>query len=188
LGGQQGGWQSNPATTPDGAPLSGWWLRVVARVLDAIFTSLLALPLTGWFYYHYLTGLLSWSHDQAAQAALGAAPVMAFPPISAYAYALVGQAIGLLVAAAYEVFFLRRSGATPGKKIFGISVRLRNVAGLMPMRAILFRTACSFAMSLISIAHLLDILWPLWDDKRQAIHDKVAETNVVVGSQPKRDA
>jgi hypothetical protein len=26
---------------------------------------------------------------------------------------------------------------------------------------------------------LLDDLWPLWDDKKQAIHDKLAKTNVV---------
>ena len=26
---------------------------------------------------------------------------------------------------------------------------------------------------------LLDYLWPLWDDKNQAIHDKIAKTNVV---------
>jgi len=26
---------------------------------------------------------------------------------------------------------------------------------------------------------LLDVLWPLWDDKKQAIHDKIAGTNVV---------
>jgi uncharacterized RDD family membrane protein YckC len=35
---------------------------------------------------------------------------------------------------------------------------------------------------------LLDALWPLWDDKKQAIHDKAAATNVVVGRQPKRHA
>jgi uncharacterized RDD family membrane protein YckC len=26
----------------------------------------------------------------------------------------------------------------------------------------------------------LDSLWPLWDKKNQALHDKVARTNVVV--------
>jgi uncharacterized RDD family membrane protein YckC len=39
--------------------------------------------------------------------------------------------------------------------------------------------------SLGSLFTLLDGLWPLWDDKKQAIHDKVAATNVVVGPQPK---
>jgi uncharacterized RDD family membrane protein YckC len=31
---------------------------------------------------------------------------------------------------------------------------------------------------------LLNGLWPLWDDKKQGLHDKVAATNVVVGPQP----
>ena len=35
------------------------------------------------------------------------------------------------------------------------------------------------------IVFLLDYLWPLWDDKRQALHDKVAATQVVVGKQPR---
>ena len=29
------------------------------------------------------------------------------------------------------------------------------------------------------IFSLLNVLWPLWDDKNQALHDKVAKTNVV---------
>ena len=34
------------------------------------------------------------------------------------------------------------------------------------------------------IVFLLDYLWPLWDDKRQALHDKVAATQVVCGQSP----
>jgi len=30
-----------------------------------------------------------------------------------------------------------------------------------------------------SVYSLLDDLWPLWDGQRQALHDKVARTNVV---------
>ena len=30
------------------------------------------------------------------------------------------------------------------------------------------------------IIKILNLLWPLWDDKRQALHDKIAKTNVVV--------
>jgi uncharacterized RDD family membrane protein YckC len=188
MGGPQGGWQSNPATTPDGAPLSGWWLRVGARVLDGIFTFLIALPFTGWFYYRYFSGVMTWTQDRVAQSTSGSAPVLEFPPLGVYGYAFAGSIIGLLVAGIYEVFFLSRRGATPGKMIVGISVRLRNVPGPMSMKTILVRTVCYFAMSLVSIAHLLDVLWPLWDDKKQAIHDKAAATNVVLGPQPRRDA
>jgi uncharacterized RDD family membrane protein YckC len=182
------GWQSHPATTPDGVPLSGWWLRVGARVLDLIFTFVLALPLTGWFYYRYFDGVLSWSKDLATQSASGSAPVIALPPWSIYQYAFAAVLIQLLVAGVYEVLFLSRSGATPGKKIVGISVRLRDQAGPPPMRTVLIRTGCFFGMQLVNVAYLLDVLWPLWDDRKQAIHDKAAATNVVLGPQPKRDS
>jgi uncharacterized RDD family membrane protein YckC len=161
---------------------------VGARVLDGIFTFVLALPLTGWFFYQYMAEAMTWANDRAAQAAAGSAPIIELPPGEVYGYAFVGGIIGVVVAGIYEIFFLRRSGATPGKKIVGISVRLRNVSGPMPMKAVLVRTVCYFGMSLINVANLLDILWPLWDDKRQALHDKAAATNVVMGPQPKRDA
>jgi uncharacterized RDD family membrane protein YckC len=36
---------------------------------------------------------------------------------------------------------------------------------------------------LFGLLGLLNDLWPLWDDKKQALHDKVAATNVVIGPQ-----
>jgi uncharacterized RDD family membrane protein YckC len=188
LGQQDSGWQSHPATTPDGVPLSGWWLRVAARVLDQIITFVIALPFTGWFFYRYFSGVVDWSKELAADSASGSAPVVAFPPWEVLQYAVAASIIGLLISGAYEVFFLSRSGATPGKKIVGISVRLREKAGPPPMKTVLIRVATFFGMQLVNIVYLLDVLWPLWDDKRQAIHDKAAATNVVVGPQPKRDA
>ena len=186
LGQQDSGWQSHPATTPDGVPLSGWWLRVAARVLDQIITFVIALPFTGWFFYRYFSGVVDWSKELAADSASGSAPVVAFPPWEVLQYAVAASIIGLLISGVYEVFFLSRSGATPGKKIVGISVRLRDQPGPPPMTTVLVRTGCFFGMQLINIAYLLDVLWPLWDVKKQAIHDKVAATNVVIGPQPKR--
>jgi uncharacterized RDD family membrane protein YckC len=181
-------WQAQPSTTPDGQPLAGWWLRVLARLLDGLFTTLLALPLTGWFYYNYVVGFVDWSNNLASQTAAGTAPILELPPSDVLEYAMVASFIGLAVSAAYEVFFLRRSGATPGKKIVGISVRLRDQAGPPPLSAILGRTVCYFGFQLVGVVTLIDVLWPLWDVKKQAIHDKVVGTNVVVGPQPRRDA
>ena len=36
-----------------------------------------------------------------------------------------------------------------------------------------------FVGSVTGLYSLLDVLWPLWDAKKQAIHDKIASTNVV---------
>jgi uncharacterized RDD family membrane protein YckC len=189
LGPQDLGWQSHPATTPDGVPLSGWWLRVAARLLDSIFTFILAVPFTGWFYYRYFVGYMNWANDLAAQSTAGTVPVFGLPPLDIYLSLFAAVIIQLLVSGAYEVFFLSRSGATPGKKIVGISVRLRDQAGPPPMKTVLVRTGFFLVVQLplINIAYYLDVLWPLWDNKKQALHDKVAATNVVVGPQPRRD-
>ena len=170
LGQQQLGWQSHPATTPDGVQLAGWWLRVAARVLDGIITLVVSLPFTGWFFYRYFVGVVDWSRDISDQTAAGSAPVVLFPPWDVLQFLVAASIIGLLIKGAYEVFFLNRTGATPGKKIVGISVRLRDRAGPMPMKTILGRTACYYGFSLVNIASLLDVLWPLWDDKKQALH------------------
>jgi uncharacterized RDD family membrane protein YckC len=188
LGGQQLGWQLHPSTTPDGVQLAGWWLRVGARLLDVLFTFVLSLPFTGWFYYRYFVAFMDWIRPLSAQTAAGSVPVVTFPPAAVTQFAVTASMIGLLIAAGYEVFFLNRSGATPGKKLVGISVRLRDRAGPMPMKTILGRSLCYFGFQLISFVSLLDVLWPLWDNKKQAIHDKIAATNVVVGPQSKRDS
>jgi uncharacterized RDD family membrane protein YckC len=189
VGQQPGAWAFSPATTPDGVPLAGWGSRAAARLLDGLFSSLLALPLTGWFFYRYIKGAIDWANQRADAAVEGGpVPLTPFPPWDVLKFALAAGVVGLLVTAAYEVFFLRRSGATPGKKILGISVRLRDRAGPPPMKTILGRTGSILGMSLVSMASLLDDLWPLWDEKKQALHDKVVGTNVVVGPQPRRDS
>jgi uncharacterized RDD family membrane protein YckC len=160
---------------------------VGARLLDQLFVFVLALPFTGWFFYRYFVAAFGWLDDLAAETTAGSAPVVVFPPWEILRWSVAAGIIQLLIAGVYEVFFLSRSGATPGKKIVGISVRLRERAGPPPMKTVLGRTACYFGFQLFNIS-LLDDLWPLWDDKKQALHDKVVATNVVVGPQPKRDA
>ena len=81
-------------------------------------------------------------------------------------------------------------GCDPGKLALGIAVRLRERPGNPTLVVALKRQLIYIGTSLLSlvpgigaasvIIKLLNLLWPLWDDKRQALHDKVAATNVVV--------
>lgn len=89
--------------------------------------------------------------------------------------------------------FLRWKQATPGKLITGLRVRRRETPGALPWATILLRVGFVSALSLLSrvpvagilvvLVLLLNYLWPLWDSKKQALHDKVAGTNVVMASQ-----
>jgi uncharacterized RDD family membrane protein YckC len=196
---QQSGWQSQAVPcTPDGVALSGWWKRVLARLIDGIIVSTLALPLM-FSPLSRAGALLGDAFRKGYAAAEAGTPE---PELSAQWTEQLDSAImqvGLTVLAIYviyEVAFLTMTGATPGKRAVGISVRLRDKPGPPPLLAVLMRTGVKEGTTLVglvlglflSLFSLLNVLWPLWDDKKQAIHDRAGATNVVVGPQPRRDA
>lgn len=196
--GQQAlGLQSQRATTPDGVVLSGWWKRVLARILDTIIIWIVALPLTFTFLARTYTIFDDYLQQTITAAKAGSqAPV---EPAAELVSALTpASLIMLVVLLAYEIAFLTWRGATPGKMVVGISVRLRDKAGPPTLVVVLKRTVVQEGGAMFnsvpvlsglgSVFSLIDVLWPLWDPKKQAIHDKVAATNVVVGPQPKRGA
>jgi uncharacterized RDD family membrane protein YckC len=181
--------------------LSGWWKRVLARIIDNIIVWIVALPLT--FVPLTRAGTISWEYVQeiwaAAQATSSTVPVLSVELTTELNGAILQASLTVLaVYLVYEVAFLTTTGATIGKRAVGISVRLRDKPGPPPLLAVLKRTAVKEGGNLVasvpviglfgSLFSLLNVLWPLWDDKKQAIHDKVAATNVVVGPQPRRDA
>jgi uncharacterized RDD family membrane protein YckC len=176
-------------TTPDGQPLSGWWRRVFARIIDSLIVSIIGLPFTGYFYWQYFKAIWAYMEDTMDAAAAGTPQTSFALPAEAYQWMIPAVLIGLVVGFVYEFFFLTRTGATLGKKAVGIAVRLRDVPGLPPGAAVAKRFGIYTAISLLSaipvvgtlfsFLALINYLWPLWDDKKQALHDKVAATNVV---------
>jgi uncharacterized RDD family membrane protein YckC len=151
--------------TPDGVPLAGWWWRVLARVLDGI----IAIPL-----YVITAGPVLATQWGAMGDYVNDTTGNTDPPAAFYLALLVAMVTYFL----YEVVFLLWKQATPGKLILGMRVRLRESPDL-PAGAVFGRVGITFVMGLCWIASLLDYLWPLWDAKKQALHDKVAKTNVV---------
>ena len=194
--GQPAGWHGNLPTTPDGVVLSGWWKRVAARIIDNIIVSIIALPL--WFVPMKTVITSFQGYLDKVVAAVQAGSTMPAQPNDLTSPILQVSLTILVVSVIYEVAFLTTTGATLGKKALGISVRLRAVPGPPPVAAVLKRTAVKDAGEFAGLVPILglfgslftlfDSLWPLWDDKNQAIHDKAAGTNVVVGPQPKRDS
>jgi uncharacterized RDD family membrane protein YckC len=181
-------------TTPDGQPLSGWWRRVLAVILDNIVQLPLylvaALPVLIWQW----DDLSRWFSD-LTDAVENDTPNPPDPaildPTSAPGLLLV---LSLLAATTlYAVVFLRWKQATPGKLILGLRVRRRETPGPLPWPTIVVRVGFVTALSLFSqvpligllfgLVALLDYLWPLWDSKNQALHDKMAGTNVVMHHQ-----
>jgi uncharacterized RDD family membrane protein YckC len=183
-------------TTPDGQPLASYGQRVGAYLLDGLISGLVSLVLGGYWILQFFTWYAGYLEGLFRQIDAGGNPSVDQTAITSQAtsYLLPVIAVSLVVQVVYQVAFLTRRGATPGKMIVGIAVRRRDRPGLPDLATVLKRVALGVVVSLLgflpaasavgSLVSILDLLWPLWDDKRQALHDKIAGTNVVV--QPRR--
>ena len=184
-----GGRPGQAVATADGVPLAGWWWRVLAAVLDNVFlgivTTLVSFPLWRPVVQRFQAAFAE--IVEAAQQGQPAPPVLTAQDIitrqEQFYLALIGVAIGL----AYHVLFLRLRSATPGKMICGLRVvpvdqgRSREV---LSWRTVLLRALVWVGpglYTLLVLVRLLDVLFPLWQPKRQALHDLVARTQVTKG-------
>lgn len=195
--GAPGGYASYPAaggyagqaavpTTPDGQVLSGWWRRVGAYVIDTIIINVISWIVAFPAARDYFDAVSRMS-DEVLSGNQGGDLATLMGDVAA-PLATIGI-VAILVSLVYNVAFLRWKSATPGKMALGIEIRLRETPGQLPFGTILARWGVQNINRVLgflpylgffgSLFWLLDSLWPLWDTKRQAIHDKVAKTNVV---------
>ena len=78
-----------------------------------------------------------------------------------------------------------KNGMTLGKQIVGIRVVKEDgqpvTVGFAVLREFVVRTLLFGIVGwfFLGIPGLLDVLWPLWDDKNQALHDKMVSSYVV---------
>ncbi len=184
------GWGNPRDVTPDGERLAGWWSRFAAVIIDGIITGLLT-AIVGWRWTAEIFRTYGDFFTESLDAAQAGQPA---PDSFALGSELAPQImvlslVGILITAVYHCGFLRWKAATPGKLAMGLRVRLRERPGPLSWNTILVRWAMRFLGSLLGVVPLLGIvapiytlvdgLWPIWDPHRQALHDKVAKTNVV---------
>jgi uncharacterized RDD family membrane protein YckC len=184
-------WGTRRDLLPDGAVLAEWWRRLLARIVDGfvvgLVTAIVAFPWLGDLIVALGTFL-----DQSLRAAEsgGAAPDQGAFQSEVTAVVLPITIASVVVALIYEVGFLVWRSATPGKMLLGTKVRPAAANGPVSLVVALRRQAISVATSLLgivpylgffgSILSILDPAWLLWDPRRQALHDKVADTVVVL--------
>lgn len=171
-------------TTDDGVPLAGWGWRVAARLVDGLVTgviaSLVVFPVTA-----DLVAYLSAQVDRAAQAAQSgqSAPGLSMTDPELVKILGIISLAQLLVSLAYEMAFLLWKGGTPGKLLFGLRIRpWQNGQQLTPTVVAKRWVASDGAASIPNIGtfyYIVDVLWPLRDERHQALHDKFAGTCVV---------
>ncbi|WP_197430084.1 RDD family protein [Auraticoccus cholistanensis] len=176
-----------PALTADGVPLAGWWHRAGAIVVDGLLlgvvTSLLSLPFLQ-TAFDAVVALFDASLEAARQ---GQPPPPQPDPTSLITptETLALGAVQLLCGLAYHGLFLRLRSATPGKLLLGLRVvpvdRGRSTERL-GWRAALLRALVWVAPAVVTwlfVLRLVDVVLPLTNPRRQALHDLAARTQVV---------
>jgi uncharacterized RDD family membrane protein YckC len=78
----------------------------------------------------------------------------------------------------YPWFTVALWGQTPGKMALGIKVVRGSDEGRVGWGRALGRYLSEFALGLFSLPLLLSYLWPLWDSRKETLHDKMAGTIV----------
>lgn len=169
------------ATTPDGRPLASWGSRLGAALIDGVIVLVLygiaGLPILVSMFDRLRQNVQA--IQDATNAGTTLSPFAIYDGLGGQLAALV--AIGLLVNLIYSTLFWRFKGATPGKMMVGLRIEPRDRPGQLTWGQVLKRWLLQFGVAAVigGIYSLLDGLWPLWDDKRQALHEKWARTNVI---------
>jgi uncharacterized RDD family membrane protein YckC len=158
---------------PPGVTLSSWGRRFAAYLIDGIMQSVLALGVAvgiGFAVYNAVSGSdaenAGWAAGVIAYIVLALVWFVLYPPLTMRRQG-------------------ERNGQTWGKQWLGIRVIREDgqpvTAGTGFIRDVLMQDLVfGFIGSFVFyVPWLLDGLWPLWDDRNQALHDKVASTFVI---------
>ncbi|MGB7820418.1 MAG: RDD family protein [Ornithinibacter sp.] len=189
-----GGWTTRSDVLPDGDVLAQWWQRLLARIVDVVIIGVLS-AIVAWPWLGQAFTLMGDFLQESVEAGSGGAEpdIVAFQ--AEFVDALLPVVIAsLVVSVVYEVVFLVWRSATPGKMLFGTMVRRTGGRGRLTVVDALKRQAIEVATGILgfvpvisifaSMISVLDPAWLLWDPRRQALHDKVADTVVVLRTRP----
>jgi uncharacterized RDD family membrane protein YckC len=148
---------------PNGAPLAGYGLRLGGWLIDAVILWVV-LALVLWPLHAYRR-----IHDTG----------------NVHGMTLHANGVGILVPAVVVILYgMFLCGSARGQTLGMMIVRVRvvdaNSGGPIGMGRALGRGAFEYLMVvIIFIPWVVDMLFPLWDQRRQTLHDKVTNSVVV---------
>jgi len=134
-----------------GVEYAGFWIRLLASILDSILLLMVSVPLLLWFY----------------------GPEVFFVTESpGLAYDIINIVLPII---AFLVFWQYRA-ATPGKIMVGIYIVDAETLGKPPFDRLILRYI-GYYVSLLPLC--LGFLWIGFDKRKQGFHDKIARTLVI---------
>lgn len=144
-------------TKIDAWPKAGFWMRLVATFIDAFIVFVLQ------FLLGSLLALAGFATGGGGEGAVGN-------------MAILIQLFGFVLSFAYYVFFTGYCGQTPGKMALRIKVIRRDGSSLSYGRAAFREIPAKFISGIIfGIGYLM----VAFDDQKQGLHDRMADTYVI---------
>lgn len=154
---------------PGGLIYAGFWIRVGAKLLDALIIGVPFFVIVMVLVFAFIVPNVARNPATAQQLSGPANPV-------------VGQFLGLMIDGGaflinfcYNVFFLGKFGATPGKMAAGLRVvnadgsRISfGMAAARVLAEILSGLICYFGYFMVG-----------WDNQKRALHDRICNTRVI---------
>jgi uncharacterized RDD family membrane protein YckC len=172
--------------TADGVPLASWWWRALAVVIDnMIISAIIAIVTFPVWQSLYAAWTTYFDAVMEAQRLGAPPPTMSVTELISGRNQLILTVATLGIGMLYHIGFLRWKSATPGKLLCGlrvVPVDCGHAVGPLPWSSILIRSTIWVLPSInsfLSLITVIDVLFPLWHPKRQALHDMAAKTQVV---------
>ncbi len=130
---------------------AGFWIRFAAVFIDAIILNILNIPL------RLMLGQPG--SDPSVQMRI----------------VFLSVGISMLISAAYDIFFVGKFGATPGKMALRLRVVRPNGEKLT------YGRACGryFGKLLSSLTLLIGYIMAAFDEQKRALHDRICDTRVI---------
>ena len=159
------------ATVVQGVGYAEWWQRAVALILDGFIVGIpsfiiMAIANVGTFSNSTLT------RDEFGNPQLSSSAIRRF-----LISLLIVSALGILYRTVLEG---GARGQTVGKMVMKIAVKDAETGGPIGyLRAFARWLIASILWIAFYLPGILDLLFPLWDQKRQTLHDKVVRSVVL---------
>jgi uncharacterized RDD family membrane protein YckC len=152
-------------SAPGSMRYGGFWIRVLAKIIDGVIIGIPVMVL-------YLIAMFGFGMNSFMTP--GQVPDIAMI-LSSVGLQLGVQVIGIVLGGVYNVIFVVKYGATPGKMIVGLRIIMANGDRLTVGRAI----GRYFGEMVSGMACYIGYILVVFDDQKRSLHDMMCNTRVV---------
>jgi uncharacterized RDD family membrane protein YckC len=161
----QAGYSATPGL-PGGSPYASWGLRLGGYLIDGVILGVVQVILNAGFRHtNALTLHMTMTNNNGT--------------VRHNSISFVAIGLGLVVALAYSTVFIGSAGKTVGMMAVGVRCVRDETREAVGYGKAFARSLVEIIFRITVIVWIIDMLFPIWDAKRQTIHDKVVSTVVL---------